>query len=362
MDNVSLTRFKELLSIPSKTYQEEHMIEYLSWVLESIPGVDYYTDEMGNIYATKKEDDFKGYLPMFVAHTDTVHSLVPEIVVKEQTLPKPSTFGRTFDDTQYNVLKAYTPEGNPTGIGGDDKCGIFICLEMLRTLSNVKVGLFVSEETGCHGSRKCDVKFLNDVGYIVQYDAPGDHLITEYCSGVRLFEGNGEFINRALPVIESSMNTTMDLQSHPYTDVSQLKQKVDVSCINISCGYYNMHTPNEFIVLDDVDKAIRTGINLVNEFGYEKQVYAYEAPKYSYGGLFNLEDAEDDLGDWDNTLLDGLDEFDETHTLNDNVVNFEWGGMTIQSKHTDEAVYLDEEDVLELYELIRTRFLLKGVE
>ena len=154
----------------------------------------------------------------------------------------------------------------------------------------------------------------------------------------------------------------MDLQSHPYTDVSQLKQKADVSCINISCGYYNMHTPNEFLVLDDVDKAIRTGINLVNEFGYEKQVYAYEAPKYSYGGLFNLEDAEDDLGDWDNTLLDGLDEFDETHTLNDNVVNFEWGGMTIQSKHTDEAVYLDEEDVLELYELIRTRFLLKGVE
>ena len=76
MDNVSLTRFKELLSVPSKTYQEEHMIEYLSWVLESIPGVEYYTDEMNNIYATKKvKMALTVIFPMFVAHTDTVHAI-----------------------------------------------------------------------------------------------------------------------------------------------------------------------------------------------------------------------------------------------------------------------------------------------
>ena len=156
----------------------------------------------------------------------------------------------------------------------------------------------------------------------------------------------------------------MELQAHPYTDVSQLKQKVDVSCINISCGYYQMHTPNEFIVLDDVEKSIRTGINLVNEFGYEKQVYAYEPPVYSYGGLFNLDDAKDDLDDWDNTLFDGLGDLDdeEVFHLTDNDVHMEWGGMSIQSKHTGEAVYLDEEDVLELYEIIRERYLLKGVK
>lgn len=360
MDNSTLNRFKELLSVPSKTYQEDKMVEYLSWVLDSMDGVEYYTDEMNNIYATKRQDGFNGYFPMFVAHTDTVHAMVPEIVVKEQTLPKPPTFGRTFDDTQYDVLKAYTPDGNPTGIGGDDKCGIFICLELLRVLSNVKVGFFVSEETGCIGSSKCDVKFLNNVGYVVQYDAPGNHLITEVCSGVRLFEENGEFINRALPVIQKTMETDMEQQSHPYTDVSQIKKKSDVSCINLSCGYYQMHTPNEFVVLDDVDKAIRTGINLVNEFGYEKQEYAYEPPVYSYGGLFNLDDTEDDSGDWDNTLFDGLDE--ETYELNDHKVVVEWGGVTIESNHTGDVLYLDEDDAVELYKILRENFLLKGVE
>jgi len=359
MENKTVERFKELLSVPSKTYEEDQMVEYISSVLDSIEGVEYYTDEMNNIYATKRQSGFSGKFPMFVAHTDTVHNLVPEIIVEEKTLPKPPTFGRTFDETQYDVLKAYTPDGNPTGIGGDDKCGIFICLELLRTLSNVKVGLFVSEETGCHGSSKCDVKFLNDVGYIVQYDAPGNHLITELCSGIRLFEEKGDFINRALPVIERTMETDMELQSHPYTDVSQLKKKSDVSCINISCGYYEMHSSNEFIVLDDVDKSIRTGINLVNEFGYEKQEYAYEPPVYSYGGLFNLDDVENDLDDWDESLLDGLS---DTFDLEDNVVEFEFGGITIQSKHTDDTIYMNESDSVKLYELIRENLLLKGVE
>ena len=364
MDQITLNRFTELLAVPSKTYEEDKMVEYVSWVLESIPGVEYYTDDMKNIYATKRQDGFKGHFPMFVAHTDTVHSLVPEIVIKEQRLPKPPTFGRTFDDTQYDVLKAYTPEGNPTGIGGDDKCGIFICLEMLRTLSNVKVGLFVSEETGCIGSKKCDINFLTDVGYVIQYDAPGNHLITEICSGIRLFEEDGEFKNRALPIIESTMGTTMELQSHPYTDVSQLKQKADVSCINISCGYYEMHTPNEFIVLDDVDKSILTGINLVNEFGYEKQVYRFSLPndKWDYMSDNSLEDIDYDYDSWENTTFDGLSDYEVTFHLPENDVHVEWGGITIQNTSTGESVYMGEKEAIGLYEILRNVFLIKGVE
>lgn len=355
MDQSTLTRFKELLSVPSKTYQEEQMVKYITNILDNIEGVEYYTDEMENIYATKRQDGFKGKFPMFVAHTDTVHNIVPQIIVKEQTLPKPSTFGRSFDDTEYTVLKAYTPEGNPTGIGGDDKCGIFICLELLRVLSNVKVGFFVSEETGCHGSSRCDIKFLNDVGYIVQYDAPGNHLITELCSGIRLFEEDGEFIKRVLPVIEKTMETDMELQSHPYTDVSQLKKKSDVSCINISCGYYQMHTPNEFVVIDDVDKSIRTGINIVNELGYEKQKYIYEPPTYNYGGFFDLGDIDDDDDD---------DFYDESETieLTSHEITFDWSGIVLKSKYTNDTVYLDKYEAEELYQTISEKFLDKWVK
>lgn len=365
MNKETLTRFKDLLSVPSKTYQEDQMVEYISWVLDTIPGVEYYTDEMNNIYATKKQEGFNGHFPMFIAHTDTVHSLVPEIVVEEQYLPKPPTFGKTFDDTEHHVLKAYMPDGNPTGIGGDDKAGIFICLELLRVLSNVKVGLFVSEETGCHGSSKCDIDFLNDVGYAIQFDAPGDHLITEYCSGVQLFERDSEFGERAIRVIENTMGTKLELQSHPYTDVSQIKMKSDFVCLNMSCGYYNMHTANEFISTEDVDKAIRSGINLVNELGFEKYEYHFKKNNltYGYGNLFDVDSLrDDDFDDWDSTLGDGLYDEEDTMELDDNIVHKEWSGVSIISKHTGESVWLSDEECASLYEIIREKVLFKGVE
>jgi hypothetical protein len=56
--------------------------------------------------------------------------------------------------------KAYDNDGAPTGIGGDDKCGVFACLTLLKELPYVKAAFFVSEETGCHGSLKADPRFL----------------------------------------------------------------------------------------------------------------------------------------------------------------------------------------------------------
>jgi putative aminopeptidase FrvX len=195
---MNISKFKELLSVPSKTYQEEDMVEYLCNELDTIPGVSYYRDDMMNIYVTKGELNEGEYYPMFISHTDTVHQKVDKIIVKEENLIRPNTFGKSFSNDEVSCLKAYTEDGNPTGIGGDDKCGIFICLELLKTLDKVKIGLFVSEETGCHGSSKCDENFLQDVGYITQYDAPGNHLISEICSGVRLFERDSEFFIKTL--------------------------------------------------------------------------------------------------------------------------------------------------------------------
>jgi putative aminopeptidase FrvX len=352
MDQITKDRFKELLSVPSKTYQEEMMVEYICSVLDTMKGVTYYRDEMLNIYAKKGELSEGNYYPMFVAHTDTVHQMIDEIVVKETQMVKPKTFGMTFDGTQHESLLAQTIEGEPTGIGGDDKCGVFICLEMLRLLSNVKVGFFVSEETGCHGSSKCDPRFLHDVGYIIQYDAPGNQLITEICSGVRLFEKDGDFINRTKKVFVDSMGVEPLLQSHPYTDVSQLKKKADVSCINFSCGYYNMHTVNEFVVLDDVDRAINLGVNMVNEFGYERQEYVYEIPSYknfsTYGNLFTKEVEEEE---------DYYEENEEVIIDKDYIkVSEDFGGLKFEDKFFGSEIFLDEEDVEYLYEYLSTRF------
>ena len=97
-ENEQLNRLKEVLSVPTKTYKEDGMVEYICKVLEHIRGVTYYTDDMNNVYATKGDLPEGEFYPMFIAHTDTVHELVDEIVVEEEMLEKPHTFGRTFTE------------------------------------------------------------------------------------------------------------------------------------------------------------------------------------------------------------------------------------------------------------------------
>ena len=352
MNKEQLTRLKEVLSVPTKTYQEQGMVDYVCNVLDGIEGVSYYTDEMNNIYATKGTLLEGNHYPMFVAHTDTVHELVDEIVVEEEMLGRPETFGRTFTEELYLSLKGYTPHGNPTGIGGDDKCGVFLALELLRTLSVVKVGLFVSEETGCHGSQKCDIDFLKDVGYAIQFDAPGNHLITEVCSGIPLYEKGGEFINRIIPIFESTMGISPYCQSHPYTDVSQIKKKGDFSCINLSCGYYNMHTPNEFVVVKDVEDSFNLAINIVKEMGYNKFNFSYEPPSYNQyqSTLFDdyeYDDSEKDYFPYRNSkMIEGENNY--FHIVADEI--------EIESKYDSDNIRLNLEDMESLYLLIQEHF------
>ena len=339
---MDLQKFKELLSVPSKTYQEEDMVEYLCDELEGIDGVSFYRDEMMNIYATKGTLEEGEFYPMFIAHTDTVHSKIDKIVVEEEKLKRPYTFGKTFDDTLVDVLKAYDAEGKPTGIGGDDKCGIFICLELLKQLDKVKIGLFVSEETGCHGSSKCDEKFLQDVGYITQYDAPGNHLITEICSGVRLFEKDSEFQKLSVSAITEAFGCEMTLGSHPYTDVMQLKKKTNVSCINMSCGYYNMHTKNEFVCVDDVERALQAGLNLVKSLGNKKYEFKEELKPTQPFFDFHYEDDEPF--------------FDDVHQLTSIDVIEEKNGFIIADIYDENNFFIDDEDGYKLYEILKERY------
>jgi di/tripeptidase len=344
---MNLSKFKELLSVPSKTYKESKMVEYLMSTIGDMEGVTLTCDEHNNIYATKGTLGKGEFYPMFISHTDTVHELVEEIIVKEEYLNKPYTFGKDFGQEQSFCLKGYDINDKPTGIGGDDKCGIYICIELLSQLDKVKVAFFVSEETGCHGSKMVNEEFLKDVGYCVQYDAPGDHLISYSCSGTVLFDKEGEFFNTALRSITKSFKNEMMVQSHPYTDIMMIKQKSDFSCLNMSCGYYNMHTPNEFVCIDDVVRAIQAGKNLVKDLGLNKYEFTHEQPKPLYSGSFFFNNEEDD------------EPFnDDVHSLSSIDVIEERDGIIISDIYDENQFYIDDEDGYRLYEILKKRYFL----
>jgi di/tripeptidase len=262
---------REVLSVPTKTYQEEKMVEFLvNWLTEN--NISHFVDEFNNVYATKQEsqdlpEDF--YFPCVISHTDTVHN-IDTINISEEMLP----------NAQREIklsYKAYNDQGKPTGIGGDDKCGVFACLTLLQELPYLKAAFFVSEETGCHGSLKASEDFFSNVGYGIQFDAPENWMITEKCFGQVLFDRETEFFETCDKVLTEGMNQNdMEYMVHPYTDVYALRGKFDFSCINISIGYYDYHTKNEYVVVEDVFNGIDMGRkmieNLGNKLHYKKSV------------------------------------------------------------------------------------------
>jgi len=240
-----ITLLKEVLSVPTKTYQEHLMVDFLvNWLTEN--EIEHYVDNKMNIYATKKEtsdlpEDF--FFPCVISHTDTVHHLdtinIEEMMLKNsQGELKPS-------------LKAFNNDGFPTGIGGDDKCGVFACLTLLKELPYLKAAFFVAEETGCHGSNAADKNFFENVGYGIQFDAPENWMITEKCFGQLLFDRGTEFFEKIDKVLtEGMINEQMQYMVHPYTDVYALRTKFNFACINFSIGYYDYHTRDEYVVIE----------------------------------------------------------------------------------------------------------------
>ena len=265
---------KKVLSIPTVTYKEDLMVEFLCEWLEknSIP---FFVDKNKNVYATKGKLGENEYYPCVVSHTDTVHTL-KTMKIKEELLPNAQKdLKRSF--------KAYDIFGYPTGIGGDDKCGVFACLKLLRELPYLKAAFFVSEETGCHGSRAADKKFFSNVGYAIQFDAPENWMVSESCSGQILFDRNSDFFNACDQVLCENMDKRdMEYMSHPYTDVYALKTSFDFSCINFSIGYYNYHTKNEYVVIEDVFNGIKIGRSMIKKLGYKLYYKKSEPSRYSY--------------------------------------------------------------------------------
>ena len=88
--------------------------------------------------------------------------------------------------------------------------------------------------------------------------------------GVKLFDMSDEFFQICDDVLVESFQGRQKYGSHPYTDVYALKGKFDFSCINFSIGYYNYHTKNEYVVIEDTFNGIDTGKKMIEKLGNYK--------------------------------------------------------------------------------------------
>lgn len=172
---------------------------------------------------------------MLVAHLDTVHKSLPSIICYSK-------------DGDYMM--------SPQGIGGDDRCGVFIILQLLAKLPFKPYVLFtMDEEVGGLGAKAfIDYMVEHDIPelkYIVEYDRKGDDDCVFYSCG------NQEFIKfvEQFGFVESYGT---------FSDISIIAPEFGVAAVNLSSGYYNPHTEHEYVSLEDMHTIIEKSLKMFN--------------------------------------------------------------------------------------------------
>ncbi len=257
---------KKLYQISSPSGQERAMQKFIIDYCKKLQDVVAVKDKTGNIYITKGED--KTY-PCIVAHIDEVH---PKNNNKEIVIHN-------------NVLLGLDRKAmKQTGIGADDKNGIWVALNLLTTQKVLKCAFFVGEEVGCIGSEKANMDFFANTRFVLQCDRRNAADFINNASNVELCDK--DFYDRC-HASKFGYKPTNGLQ----TDVVTLKKKgLKVCAANLSCGYYNPHQEAEMTRFDELQNCLALCEHIITTVT-EVQTHIY-TPRTSATNTF-LHDFDD---------------------------------------------------------------------
>lgn len=253
-----------LYCIHSKSGNEKRMRKFIKrWISRNIDNATIQVDEIGNILVTKGVSDS---YPCICSHIDQVqinHSRDFKAIICDDIIIGYSDKCKDFQ-----------------GLGADDKNGIWVALMCLKKFDVLKCAFFVGEEIGCVGSSSCDISFFSDCRYCIQCDRRnGSDLITEITEDLC----SDKFLND-IDYVDFGYKPTHGLS----TDIDELRFRgVSCSCINVSCGYYNPHTDNEFTVVSELFNCLDFVEHIVEKC---VETYPHESHRiYSYYDDLHLE-------------------------------------------------------------------------
>ena len=251
----------DCMSVPTHSKLEYRMVVFIIlWAKRN--GIKYEFDDYGNVYLTKGELAEGEYYPCVTSHLDTVQTKHDPYIYAG--VPLDLKTERTKDGL--HKISVDANGGSSIGIGADDKGGICICLSLFNHLDKLKACFFLDEETGCHGSDNLEKDWFNDVGYVIGYDSPDLYRAAWACNGTKLF--SYEFYEKYMKEVCDRWGLTKGcFFSEPYTDVKNIREKVEVICMNFGNGGYYAHSENEFCIIEDMDQACGMGVDLIESIG-----------------------------------------------------------------------------------------------
>lgn len=256
----NFNEYKEILE--AKVVTIHHLLKHFKKEL-----LDY--DQSGNIYVNFKKETKK--LPILVAHTDNV-------------------LGDKDRNPVYTIDKKRIFCANGVGIGFDDKAGIIAIIELWKSIPDAQKKfrcIFTAdEETGAQGAIRIEPERYNEAAYILELDRKNGNDFIQNSGGERLCSDNFRKLWEDLGFKK---------EQGIFTDVNIFKPNAPkVEMCNISIGYYNPHTTQEYLdtkEFDDIVGKVKVFIcqndkeRFVDETPEEENDWKADDDDYRYMGM-----------------------------------------------------------------------------
>lgn len=222
---------------------------------------------------------------LLVAHLDTVHKHLPR-----------------------QILDKNGKLSSSNGIGGDDRCGVFMILEIIKT-HKCSVLFCEDEEIGGIGANKfTETKLaeslISKFNYIIEFDRKGDKDAVFYNCDNEDFE---KFITKDF--YKTAWGS--------FSDISVVAPFLKTAAVNLSCGYYKAHTNGEYVVwkemLNSIDEATKILDRTTEDDKFEYIECEYDYWNCSAWGNYDYYSYEDKYYIVEYTRIDGQRDYYETY-------------------------------------------------
>lgn len=273
---MDINLLKSVLEVPTVYENEIKMSDFLiAWGIRN--SITVIVDIFGNVYLIKGQLKEGEHYPCVIAHMDTVqkHTELIETNTKLKIIETKNSSDAKFHPDK-TILTALNPLKTGaevvTGVGGDDKAGIAICLDIITKSDKIIGAFFKTEEIGCFGAKNADRAIMNQVGYAMEFDAPGSDWLSYVSNTTQLFERS--FFKLIDPILlRYGISNIRDCD--PFTDIFVIKRTFDFNCLNFFAGYYKWHTEMEYVVYEDTIKAADMGKEIIDLLGNKKYEFVY---------------------------------------------------------------------------------------
>ena len=199
-------------NVPDLAKKLFHLLHKAGYKKRSFQGGDKYMLVNGSIPV------------LLVAHLDTVHR---------------TQCSKVFHDKEEGIM------WSPQGLGADDRAGVAAILELVRRGHRPYILFTDEEECGGLGAKEAVKKIENkpNVKYVIQLDRmDSDDAVFYSCD-------NQEFTD----FVESFGFVT---SLGTYSDISDLCPAWGIAGVNLSVGYYNHHTKEEYLNIKELKETV----------------------------------------------------------------------------------------------------------